>query len=557
MNKKIFRSIFLVSALVAFCALGIIMVVLFRYFGQEQKEQLIIQTHLAAKGLENEGLTYFDQMDLGDFRITWIDENGVVLYDNQADKETMENHKDREEVKEALATGYGEDQRYSTTMMTKTTYYAQLLEDHTILRLALVQSSIWAVLLNMMQPIGLLLLVSLILSVVLANYLSKRIVEPLNSLNLEEPLKNDTYEELSPVLNRIEHQQRQIKTQMQHLQQRKEEFHAITHGMEEALILLDHHESIVSINPAARELFQTDKSCMGQHILTIYRTTAFQEVLDKAKATGHSQTTASLHGREYQFNISRICREDKKIGLCLFIFDITEKAKSEELRKEFTANVTHELKTPLHSIMGFSELMENGLVKPEDLTEFSGKIRKEAARLVNLIDDILRLSQLDEKNNFTEENVDLFALMNEVTDSLSIEAGKKNIALEIKGTTAYLSGVRKLLYEIIYNLCDNAIKYSGTNSRVLLSLTQDETSLALSVKDEGIGIPKEHQSRIFERFYRVDKSHSRSTGGTGLGLSIVKHACEYHKATIELESQEGIGTTITVHFPILPRLTKQ
>lgn len=549
MNKKIFRSIFMVSALVALCALGIIMAVLFRYFGQEQKEQLIIQTHLAAKGLENEGLTYFDELDMGNFRVTWIDEDGIVLYDNQADESTMENHSNREEVQEALSTGYGDGQRYSATMMTKTTYYAELLEDGTILRLALVQSSIWGILLNMLQPIGLLLLLSLIVSVVLANHLSNRIVEPLNSLNLEEPLKNDTYEELGPVLSRIEHQQRQIKSQMKDLQQRKEEFHAITHGMEEALILLDHHESIVSINPAARKLFQTDKSCIGDHILTVYRTTAFQEILEEAKSKGHAQSTALLNGREYQFNVSQVIREDKKIGLCLLIFDITEKAKSEELRKEFTANVTHELKTPLHSIMGFSELMENGLVKPEDQKEFSGKIRKEATRLVSLIDDILRLSQLDEKNNFTKEDVELLALINEVTDSLSIEAQKKNISLETTGQPIHLQGIRKLLYEIIYNLCDNAIKYSNENSRVQLSLRENNSHITFSVKDEGIGIPKEHQSRIFERFYRVDKSHSRSTGGTGLGLSIVKHACEYHKAAIDLESEVGVGTTISVRFP--------
>lgn len=549
MNKKIFRSIFMVSALVALCALGIILGVLFRYFGQEQKEQLMIQTHLAAKGLENEGLTYFDNLEMGDFRITWIDADGKVLYDNHAKEEDMENHSDREEVQEALNSGFGDGQRYSQTMMTKTTYYAELLNDGTILRLAQVQSSIWAVLLNMLQPIGILLLLALIVSVILANHLSNRIVEPLNSLNLEEPLKNDTYEELGPVLSRIEHQQRQIKSQMKDLQQRKEEFHAITNGMEEALILLDHNDIIVSLNPAARKLFQTDKSCLGDHILTMYRTTAFQEILEKAKNDGRAQSTAQLNGREYQFNVSQVIRKDKKIGLCLLIFDITEKAKSEELRKEFTANVTHELKTPLHSIMGLSELMENGFVKREDQKEFSSKIRKEATRLVSLIDDILQLSQLDEKTNFTEEEVELFSLMKEVTDSLSVEAQKKNISLKTAGQPIQLQGIRKLLYEIIYNLCDNAIKYSDENSQIQLALTENNSYIILSVKDEGIGIPKEHQSRIFERFYRVDKSHSRSTGGTGLGLSIVKHACEYHKAQIELYSEENIGTTVSIKFP--------
>lgn len=549
MNKKIFRSIFFVSALVSLCSLIIILMVLFNYFEKEQKEQLKIQTHLAAKGVEIEGISYFDDLDMGNFRVTWISADGNVIYDNHAEEDFMENHKDREEVQEALDNGFGDGERYSQTMMTRTTYYAELLQDGTILRLAQVQNTIWALLLNMLQPIGILLLLALVMSVLLANHLSNRIVEPLNSLNLEEPLANDTYEELGPVLGRIEHQQRQIKSQMEDLQQRKEEFHAITHGMEEALILLDQNEKIISINPAAKKLFQTTKNCVGQHILTIYRTTDFQELLDTALEKGHAQSTATLNGREFQFNISQIRREEQQIGLCLLIFDITEKAKSEELRKEFTANVTHELKTPLHSIMGLSELMENGLVKPEDQTEFSGRIHKEATRLVSLIDDILQLSQLDEKTNFTTENVDLFSLMREVTDSLSTKAQKKNIHLELNGSSAFLPGIRKLLYEIIFNLCDNAIQYTDNGGTVTLSLTDSPSTITLTVKDNGIGIPREHQPRIFERFYRVDKSHSRSTGGTGLGLSIVKHACEYHNAAITLDSTEGIGTTITVCFP--------
>lgn len=553
MTKRIFRSIFLVATTVLLACLVLIMGVLYEYFTNIQRSTLTAQMELAVQGVEHEGMDYFSGLNASGCRLTWIQADGTVLYDSAADESTMENHADREEVQEALRTGTGESARTSATLAEKTLYRAVRLNDGSVLRVAVTQYTVMTLLLGMLQPIALVLLVALVLSALLARRVSRQITEPLNALDLEAPLENDTYEELSPVLTRIEHQHRQINIQLAQLRHQQDEFAAITGSMSEGLILLDDRSVILSINPAAARLFGVDPACIGQNMLTVERQLTVQKLIADALAGKRAEAPVEISGREYQFDASPVTSDGKIAGVCILAFDITEKARADQLRREFSANVSHELKTPLQSIMGSAELIENGLVKPEDMPRFVGHIRSESARLVTLIDDIIRLSQLDEGGELPEETVDLKALAEEATGTLSAAANAKSVQLSVQGTAASVRGVRRLLYEIIYNLCDNAIKYNEKGGSVTVSVAPDgQGGATLTVADTGIGIPPEAQSRVFERFYRVDKSHSKESGGTGLGLSIVKHAAQYHNAEIRLESAVGRGTTIGVHFPGRP-----
>ena len=402
--------------------------------------------------------------------------------------------------------------------------------------------------LGMIQPIAIVLVIAIALSAWLAHRMAKKVVEPLNRLDLEKPMENDAYEELSPLLHRIHAQHNEIRFQMATLKHKQNEFEQITDNMNEALVLLDASGRIVSINPAARALFGTDISCIGEDLLSIDRKQNMRHALETANAEGKANFRSNKNGRDYQFDLSRIDSDGKNHGMVILAFDITEQLNSEKHRREFTANVSHELKTPLQSIIGSAELMENGIVKPEDMPRFTGHIRKEASRLVSLIDDIIRLSQLDEGSEMPREDVQLKALATEVCESLADAAGQKNISFDVSGEEAVINGVRSLLYEVVYNLCDNAVKYNKEGGAVKVSLSKEAGSVKLSVSDEGIGIPPEHQEKIFERFYRVDKSHSKQSGGTGLGLSIVKHAVAYHGGKISLESQPNLGSTVTVTF---------
>ncbi|MEA4815558.1 MAG: ATP-binding protein [Lachnospiraceae bacterium] len=549
MTKKIFRSIFFVASASLIACFIIIMGVLYDYFGSIQEKQLEAQTTLAARGVENEGYSYLEGIKMNNYRITWVGADGEVLYDTKSDAKEMENHLDREEIIEAMETGSGESSRYSSTIAEKTIYFAKLLPDGTVIRLSTTQYTVVALALGMLQPIFFVMMVAIILSAVLANRLSKRVIDPLNSLDLDNPLENDAYEELSPLLTRIEQQRRQIKRQIGRLTQMQNEFSAVTENMSEGLILLGEKGNILSINPAAAKLFETSTDCIGHDILTVDRSLIMQELTRTAQDGKFAEATMELAGREYQINVSPVISNGKMTGSCILAFDITEKEQAEKLRREFSANVSHELKTPLHSIMGSAELIENGLVKQEDMQRFVGRIRTEAGRLVMLIDDIIRLSQLDEGNNITKEDVNLKTLADEALSVLSTEAAARKIKLSLEGDDVYVWGVRRMLYEIIYNLCDNAVKYNVENGKVDVSLLNEADGVILTVSDTGIGIPKEQQSRVFERFYRVDKSHSRETGGTGLGLSIVKHAAKYHDADITLESEAGKGTKISIKFP--------
>ena len=549
MTKKIFQSILLVAGCVLLASLLIIMGFLYDYFGGVEENQLRDELSLAAAAVEDGGTDYLSQLTADRCRLTWIAADGSVLYDTRTDAESLENHASRAEVSQALTTGTGESTRYSSTLMEKTMYYAQRLADGTVLRISISRATVGMIAVGMIQPLLIVLIVALILSGLLARRLSRRIVDPLNSLDLEHPLDNDAYEELSPLLKRIHRQHVEIQTQLRELHERTDEFTQITGSMREGLVLLDEHGSILSINAAAQALFGADAQCVGRDFLTIERSHELSAAIQAAVADGHSEVRAERAGRVYQFDISRITSDGKFLGTVILAFDITEQEFAERNRREFTANVSHELKTPLQGIIGSAELIENGMVKPDDLPRFVGHIHDEAARLVTLIDDIIRLSQLDEGTAMPAEPVDLLAVSQVAAENLHDAAAARGVTVGVTGQPAVIPGVRRLIYEIVYNLCDNAIKYNRGGGRVDVTVAADAGGSSITVADTGIGIAPEHQGRVFERFYRVDKSHSKASGGTGLGLSIVKHAVQYHHGRIELESTPGTGTTIRVVFP--------
>ena len=544
MTRKIFRSTVLVAVIVLLCSLGIVMGVLYNHFTQVQVQQLKNELSLAVTGTEQYGNAFLENVEADRFRITWIDSDGTVLFDTQADQTVMENHADREEIQEAFETGRGSAVRTSVTLTEQTFYEAQKLKDGTVLRISTNQESAWSLMIGMLWPVILIAALAIALSSVLARRMAKKIVEPLNKLDLEQPLKNDVYEEISPLLHRIHRQHRQIAEQMEKLRHKAEEFQQITSHMQEGLVLLDGEGTILSINPFAMALFETDADCIGKGFLQIDRDRSMRSAVNDALDKGRGYARLRRNGRDYQFDLSRIQSDGAIIGVVVLAFDITERLNSEQMRREFSANVSHELKTPLQGIIGSAELLESGMVKAEDEPRFVGHIRKEASRLVSLIEDIIRLSQLDEGVALPTEDVDLRLIAEEVKAILEKSANDKNVSIRISGNGFAVQGVRRMLQEIVYNLCDNAIKYNVPGGSVEIQVENKK----LTVRDTGIGIPAEHKDRIFERFYRVDKSHSKASGGTGLGLSIVKHAAAYHKANIELDSTPGKGTTISILF---------
>lgn len=551
MTKKIFHSILLVAGAVLLASLFVITGALYEYFGIIQKKQLKDELGLAAVSVEQQGDDFLKRLSPDRYRITWINTQGNVIYDTRTDAESLENHADRTEIKQALKDGYGESIRYSSTLLEKTIYCAQRLTDGSVLRISVSRATIGVLMLGILQPILIVLIAALVLSGMLAKRLSKRIVEPLNSLDLEHPLDNDSYEELSPLLNRINRQHNQITAQMRELKKRTDQFAQITASMNEGLVLLDNRGCILSINPAAIEIFGAEPSCVGRDFLSVDRSHGISVAIQAALKDGHSEIHASRKGLIYQFDISRIAADGETAGVVILAFDITEKETAEQNRREFTANVSHELKTPLQGIIGSAELIENGMVKPEDMSRFVGHIRLEAQRLVTLIGDIIRLSQLDEGGDMPRENIDLLSVASAVADDLLLSADGQGISIAVEGSPANVYGVKRLLYEIVYNLCDNAIKYNRQGGSVKISTVSEGGFSSVTVSDTGIGIAPEYQNRIFERFFRVDKSHSKSSGGTGLGLSIVKHAVQYHHGKIELTSAPGKGTSITVSFPAI------
>ena len=549
MTKKIFKSVLLVAVVMVLFCCTFILGILYRHFTTIEEEQLGAQLGFVVTGVENGGVDYLKSLTEKKYRITWVEPDGTVKFDNKIDASKMENHVNREEIKESLKFGRGECTRYSSTLTQRTIYYAKKINDGSVIRISISQETVLKLLFSMISPMAITILLAVILSSLLARGVSKKVVEPLNNLDLNKPLQNDAYGEIAPLLRHIEHQHRQIDEQVLELRQKKDEFQATIENMDEGLILLDAKNSIISINPAAKKIFGTTDECLGKDFLTVERNTSVGNPIKEAMEKGKAEIILKRYGLDYQLGISKIESAGKTLGAVLLAVDVTEKNNAERTRREFSANVSHELKTPLQSIIGSAELMENNLVKEDDMPRFVGHIRKEAERLVNLVEDIIRLSWLDENRDMETELVSLKDIAAETKEALENTANEKNVTINISGEDIKLHGVRSLLYEIVYNLCENGIKYNKEGGKVDITLSKEAGKDILVVEDTGIGIKEEQQSRIFERFYRVDKSRSKETGGTGLGLSIVKHAAMYHNADVTLESTEGQGSKFTVIFP--------
>ena len=549
MTKKIFHSILLVACTVLLACYLVILTSLNDYFTSLRKSQLKTQLSFASTAVEDEGIEYLKNVERGEYRLTLIDTDGTVLYDTGADAASMENHSDRREFQEAFLSGYGESHRYSRTLTEQTYYFAKKLSDDRVLRISTSQVTIVSLLLGMLQPLLVITFLAILLSVFLAKRASRNLVRPLNNLDLNDPLSNDVYEELSPLLRHMAQQNKQIALQMDELSRSQNEFNAITSNMSEGLIVLNKDGVVVSLNTAARKIFEAEEDSIGKDFLTIDRTPEISRAIKETLSGKKQELEYEKNGRNYDLCINQIVEKDEVIGVLLLAIDNTEKIQAEQNRREFTANVSHELKTPLQSIIGSADLIESGLVKPEDMPRFIGHIKTDAARLVSLVSDIIRLSQLDENTEMNWENVDALSVAKEALEMVDPIAESRNISLTIKGEPAPLTSVHKLLYDIIYNLCDNAVKYNKEGGFVKVNVKTAGDKVQVAVSDNGVGIAPADQSRVFERFYRVDKSHSRESGGTGLGLSIVKHAVAYLKGSISLESTLGKGTTITVSFP--------
>lgn len=546
MSGKIFRSIMAAAAVVLLASLLIITGFLYHYFNEMQTVRLKEELLLAKVGVECCGETYFDGARSDSFRFTLISADGTVQYDSEASSPEMENHLDREEIRQALENGSGSSARYSATLTERTFYEAVRLSDGDILRISATQVTFGALLVGLLPAILAIVLASALIAFALSQKMARSIVKPLETLDLEHPAENDVYEELTPVLARLNYQHRQITRQMRELRRKSDEFRQITASMHEGLVLLDQNGIVLSINEAALRLFQAKESDVGEDFLHLDRSDSMRRAVRTALAGKRTEFVEARCGGEYRFMLTPTQSDGKSIGVVLLCIDVTQSAFAERNRKEFTANVSHELKTPLQSIIGSAELLENGLVKAEDTAKFIGNIKTEASRLVTLINDIIRLSELDENAELPKESVALFELASEIVDELRPAASDRKVTLCLHGAPCAVRGIRRYLYEIIYNLCDNAIRYNREGGRVDVEVRERDGHAVLQVRDNGIGIPQEHLGRIFERFYRVDKSHSKETGGTGLGLSIVKHAVACHGGTVRLDSTVGQGTTVTV-----------
>ena len=550
MTKKIFKSIMFVCALVLAVGLAAVMGILYSNFDGQMRKELSKEATYLAYGVEQQGLNYLKNIKDKSARITYIDQDGTVLFDNEADISEMKNHSDRTEFQKAEKYGAGESSRYSDTLSEKTIYYALRLKDGTVLRVSGTQDSVLALVENLIFPLCGLLCLMLILSGIMASAISKRIVKPINELDLESPEENRIYEELSPLLSKIHRQNREIQNQLELAKQQQEEFALITENMQEGLIVIDKYTMILSANSSAWNLFHMDRVCQGESVYCLDREEEFRHAIEQVLSGEHTELVLKLNGSDIQLIANPVIRDKKTEGAVVLLVNVTEKLERESLRREFSANVSHELKTPLTSISGFAEIMQGGLVKNEDIPKFAGRIYKESQRLLQLVEDVIQISQLDEeKTSYVWEPVDVYQVCKNAFESLKEKAKRLNVHLYICGERMKMEAVRTLLEEAIYNVCDNAIKYNRNDGSVSVFLTQTAQEIQIVVKDTGVGIPKEDQDRVFERFYRVDKSHSKEIGGTGLGLSIVKHAVGALKGCVILRSEEGNGTEICMKFP--------
>lgn len=550
MTKKIFKSIMFVCALVLAVGLAAVMGILYSNFDGQMRKELSKEAAYLAYGVEQQGLNYLKNIKDKNARITYIDQDGTVLFDNEADVSEMKNHSDRTEFQKAEKYGAGESSRYSDTLSEKTIYYALRLKDGTVLRVSGTQDSVLALVENLIFPLCGLLCLMLILSGIMASAISKRIVKPINELDLESPKENQIYEELSPLLSKIHRQNREIQNQLELAKQQQEEFSLITENMQEGLIVIDKYTMILSANSSAWNLFHMDRVRQGESVYGLDREEEFRHAIEQVLSGEHTELVLKLNGSDIQLIANPVIRDKKTEGAVVLLVNVTEKLERESLRREFSANVSHELKTPLTSISGFAEIMQGGLVKCEDIPQFAGRIYKESQRLLQLVEDVIQISQLDEeKTSYTWEPVDVYQVCKNAFESLKEKAKRLNVHLYICGEYMKMEAVRTLLEEAVYNVCDNAIKYNRNDGSVSVFLTQTAQEIQIVVKDTGVGIPKEDQDRVFERFYRVDKSHSKEIGGTGLGLSIVKHAVGALKGSVILRSEEGNGTEICMKFP--------
>ena len=550
MTKKIFKTTVLVSASVLILGIAFVMGILYQYFGKQLNSELEKEAQYLSYGIEAQGQEFLEQIKNTDSRITYMDETGTVLFDNEADPSEMENHENREEVQEALSKGRGSAVRMSDTLSQNTVYYALRLSDNSVIRVSSTQYSIFALILQLVQPTLCIIFVMLILAGIFASRIAGKIVEPINELNLEKPEENEVYEEVAPLLSKINRQNRQIRTQLEEARRSQEEFSIITENMQEGLLVIDPYTMILSGNSSAWKIFQVSQSLVGQSVYSLDRDEEFRKVIEEVLAGKHGNTLLRLDQEFVQLIANPVEREGKTVGAVLLLMNETEKVQRENLRREFSANVSHELKTPLTSISGFAEIIQDGFVKEEDIKKFAGRIYREAQRLIRLVEDTIKISQLDEgENPYEWENTDLYLIAKNVCSNLKEIAEKKDVHLYIDGERMVCRTVRPILEEVLYNLCDNGIKYNKQNGTVTISLIDLGDDIQIAVEDNGIGIPREDRNRVFERFYRVDKSHSKEIGGTGLGLSIVKHGVGFLGGTLGMISEENKGTRITITLP--------
>ncbi|HGD9470473.1 TPA: ATP-binding protein [Streptococcus agalactiae] len=546
MTKKIFRTTLSASLGIVLVTILMIMGFLYNYFNRIQREQLRTQTALASQGISFEGKDYFENLKTSNVRITWVDNKGQVLYDTQSDAKHMKNHANRQEIKEAIKSGYGESTRWSATLTEKSIYAAQRLNNGTIVRLSVAQQTIFYLLLGMMSPLAIIILLAIILSVLIARYIAKKVSEPLNNIDLDHPLSNDSYEEITPLLRRLDSHQSKIQHQKLLLQKRQKEIDTIISKIKEGMILLDDQARIVSINAEALKLFQINDDWHGRFMMEVSRDLTLKDLIDQGLKGKKKEANIDIENNHYRVLVRPTTDNNRVTGLVVLLFDVTDQLQMEQLQREFTANVSHELKTPLHVISGYSELLANQMVPNEEVPQFAAKIHKESERLVKLVEDIITLSHLDEQEKLPQETVNLYDLTQKVLEGLQAKADKKHIQINFNGEEAILRGNPVLLNSLVYNLCDNALTYNHEKGQVNVTLKNSPDTITLEVSDTGLGIAEKDKKRIFERFYRVDKSRSKIVGGTGLGLSIVKSALDFHNGSIKVDSHLGQGTTMTV-----------
>ena len=550
MSKKIFKYIMLVSSLITVLGLAFVVGILYHYFQGQLMDELKKEAVYIARGVESAGTDYLQQLNDEDSRITYVDESGKVIYDNEANVESMDNHGHRKEIREAEINGEGADERMSSTLSEKTMYYAVRLENGNVLRVSSNQASVWMLLLQLLPPFVAVLILMLLLSGVFASRLSGKVVEPLNGLDLEHPEENDAYDEVQPLLSKIGRQSRQIRLQLEAARRQQKEFSIITENMQEGLLVIDRYTMVLSVNSSVGKLLKVKEIKTGESVYLLNRSEEFRDVVCQVLEGKHEDKVLRLDGSDIQVIANPVTRENKTEGAVILLVDVTEKVEREQLRREFSANVSHELKTPLTSISGFAEIMQDGFVKDEDVKVFAGRIYKEAQRLIRLVGDVIRISRLDEGGlPYQWEKLDLYSLTHDIFSTLHEAAEKQEVHMYMEGGSTVLDTVPMIMEEVLYNVCDNAVKYNHRGGEVFVKLKDEGDAVRVNVRDTGIGIPKEDQERIFERFYRVDKSHSREIGGTGLGLSIVKHGVKTLNGRLWLNSEPGQGTEIIMEFP--------